>query len=314
MFTLFFTADIQGSARCWEKLLNAAELFKVDALIVSGSLVGSTLQPVVREGSDTWRTVLEDTPVRVKGSEEISALEKKIHTMGRYPCRVSPEEDRELEQSPALRQKRFEEEARLTLGRWLDLAERKLKKSGRRLVIMPGDDDPLFVDEIIRDSSAAEWADGNIISLTPTHKLISQRACRSSGLDDARRFTEEELFQHLQDRVHNLDDVYNTIFNIQLPPLDAALTNAPCLNCAGAKGSRTKDPIPPGCAAVRRFIETYQPLLSVHGYTHGQDNKFTHIGRTLCCVPGRGHLEGVLSGFLITLQKSKILDFQPIQG
>ena len=288
MFTLFFTADIQGSARCWEKLLNAAELFKVDALIVSGSLVGSTLQPVVREGSDTWRTVLEDTPVRVKGSEEISALEKKIHTMGRYPCR--------------------------TLGRWLDLAERKLKKSGRRLVIMPGDDDPLFVDEIIRDSSAAEWADGNIISLTPTHKLISQRACRSSGLDDARRFTEEELFQHLQDRVHNLDDVYNTIFNIQLPPLDAALTNAPCLNCAGAKGSRTKDPIPPGCAAVRRFIETYQPLLSVHGYTHGQDNKFTHIGRTLCCVPGRGHLEGVLSGFLITLQKSKILDFQPIQG
>jgi Icc-related predicted phosphoesterase len=71
---------------------------------------------------------------------------------------------------------------------------------------------------------------------------------------------------------------------------------------------------PPGSAAVRRLIETYQPLLSLHGHTHGRDNKFTHIGRTLCCVPGNGRIEGLLSGFLITLKKSEILDFQPIQG
>jgi Icc-related predicted phosphoesterase len=312
MFTLFFTADIQGSAQCWKKLLNAAGLFKVDALIVSGSLIGSALQPIVREKGDTWRTVLEDTPVRVKGSGKISALEEKILAMGRYPCRVSPEEAMELERSPAFRQKRFEREAGLSLRRWLDMAEQKLKKAGPRLVIMPGDDDPLFVDEIIKESSAAEWAQGDIIALTPTHKLISERFFPRSR-DDSHRLTEDKLFRHLQNRVRKLDDVYNTICNIQVPPLDATLTNAPCLNCAGGKGNRTEHP-PPGCTAVRRFIETYQPLLTLHGYTHGQDNKFTYIGRTFCCVPGRGHLEGVLSGFLITLQNSAILDFQPIQG
>jgi Icc-related predicted phosphoesterase len=313
MFTLFFTADIQGSAQCWKKLLNAAGLFKVDALIVSGSLIGSALQPVVQEKGGTWRTVLENTPVRVKGSGEIPALEEKIQAMGRYPCRVSPEEALELERSPTLRQKRLEREARRSLRRWLELAEHKLKKAGPRLVIMPGDDAPFFVDEIIRDSTAVEWAQADFISLTPDHKLISQGSFRRRCRDNACRLTEEDLFQHLLERMRKLDDVYNTIFNIQIPPLDATLTNTPCLNCAGGKRNRTKHP-PPGCEAVRRFVETYQPLLSLHGTTCGQDNKFTRIGRTLCCVPGRGRLEGLLSGFLITLHESAVLDFQPIQG
>jgi Icc-related predicted phosphoesterase len=113
--------------------------------------------------------------------------------------------------------------------------------------------------------------------------------------------------------VSELGEVYRNIFNIQLPPLDATLCNAPCLNCAREKENRSANYLP-GSAAVRRLIETYQPLLSLHGYTHGRDNKFTHIGRTLCCVPGDGRREGLLSGFLITLKKSEILDFQPIQG
>lgn len=314
MFTLFFTADIQGSLRCWKKLLNAAGLFQVDALIVSGNLIGTDLQPIVREKGDTWRTVLEGTPIRVKGSGDFSALAERIQSMGRYPCRVSPEEAFEIEQSPTLRQKRLEQEASRSLRHWLELAEQKLKKAGQRLVMMPGDDDPLFVDEIIKESSAVEWAQGKIITLTSPHKLISEGSFHRRGRDDSYRFTAEELFQHLQDQVCKLGEVYNNIFNIQLPPLDATLSNAPCLNGTRGKVDRTQHLNPPGCAAVRRFIETYQPLLSLHGYTHGQDNKHTHIGRTLCCVPGSGRLEGLLSGFLITLNESEILDFQPIQG
>jgi uncharacterized protein len=314
MFTLFFTADIHGSMPCWKKLLNAAGLFRVDALIVSGNLIGTALQPIVREKGDTWRTVLEDAPIRVKGRAAIAALEKQIRTMGRYPCRVSPEEALDLEQWPTIRQERLEQEARLSLQRWLELAEQKLKKTGRRLVMMPGNDDPLFVDEIIKESSVVEWAPGNIITLTASHKLICEGSLHRGGRDDSHSFSEEELFQRLQDRVRKLDRVYNNIFNIQVPPLDAALCDAPRLNCAMGKGMRTRHPGPPGCAAVRRFIETYQPLLSLHGYHHGRDNKYTHIGRTLCCVPGSGHREGLLSGFLIILKESEILDFQPIQG
>jgi uncharacterized protein len=314
MYTLFFTADIQGSALCWKKLLNAAELFRVDALIVSGNLIGTALQPIVREKGGTWHTVLGQTPVRVKGRGEISALEEKIRTMGCYPCRVSPEEALELDHSPTLRQKRLKQEASHSLRLWLDLAERKLKKAGRRLVMMPGEQDPSFVDAIIGESSAVERAHGKIITLNPNHKLISAEFFQNGGReDDAHPYTEEEMFRHLQDRVSELGEVYRNIFNIQIPPLDAALCNALCLNCAREKDDRS-DYYPPGSAAVRRLIETYQPLLSLHGYTHSRDNKFTHIGRTLCCLPGNGRLEGLLSGFLITLKKSEILDFQPIQG
>jgi hypothetical protein len=55
-------------------------------------------------------------------------------------------------------------------------------------------------------------------------------------------------------------------------------------------------------------------LLTLHGRNHGNDNKSTRIGRTFCCAPGSGRLEGLLSGFLITLKESEVLDFQPIQG
>jgi Icc-related predicted phosphoesterase len=314
MYTLFFTADIQGSDICWNKLLNAADLFHVDALIVSGNLIGSALQPMVREEGGTWRSVLGQTPVRVKTREEISALEEKIRSLGRYPYRVSPEEALELEHSPTLRQKRLEQEARRALRHWLELAEGKLKKAGRRLIMMAGEQDPSFVDAIIGESSAVERAHGKIITLNPNHKLISAGSFRNGGQeDDSHRFKEQEMFRHLQDRVSELGEVYRNIFNIQIPPLDATLCNAVCLNCAREKDNRS-DYYPPGSAAVRRLIETYQPLLSLHGNTHGRDNKFTHIGRTLCCVPGNGRLEGLLSGFLITLKKSEILDFQPIQG
>ncbi len=314
MYTLFFTADIQGSELCWEKLLNAAALFRVDALIVSGNLIGTALQPIVREEGGTWRTVLEETVVRVKAGGEISALEEKIRTMGRYPCRVSSEEALELEQSPTLWQKRLEQEASRSLRRWLELAEGKLKKAGRRLIMMAGDEDPSFVDAIIGESSAVERAHEKIITLNPNHKLISAGSFQNRGREaDSHGFTEQEIFRHLQDRVSELGEVYRNIFNIQLPPLDATLCNAPGLNCARTKNHRSPN-YPPGSAAVRRLIETYQPLLSLHGHTHGRENKFTHIGRTLCCVPGNGRLEGLLSGFLITLKRSEILDFQPIQG
>jgi Icc-related predicted phosphoesterase len=314
MFTLFFTADMQGSMYCWKKLLNAAELFQVDAIIVSGNLIGTALQPIVRGKGDTWRTVLEDRPIRLKGKADISELEEKIQAMGLYPCRVSPDEALELERSPTLRQNRLEQEARRSLRHWLDLAEQKLNKAKPHLVIMPGDGDPPFVDELIKKSSTAQWAQGEIITLTPIHKLISAGPYHSGSCDDSHQVSEEKLFQYLQDQVSMLDEMYNNLFNIQLPPFDEALSDAPRLNLGRRKRKRAEHPSPPGCAAVRRFIETYQPLLSLHGHPHGTDNKFAHIGRTLCCVPGRGHLEGLLCGFLITLNESEILDFQPIQG
>ncbi len=314
MFTLFFTADLQGSMDCWKKLLNAADLFRVDALIVGGNLTGSALQSIVREKGDTWHTMLGSAPLRVKGREKLSGLEERIRNMGRYPCMVSSEEAQELAQSVSLRQKRLELEVSLILRRWLELAEKKLRKKGVRLVMLPGEEDPLFIDTIIKESSAVQWAQGEIIDLTPTNKMISEGASCCKDRGDGYRFSDEEIFHHLQNRVNELGELYNHIFTIQVPPRDAALSDAPRLNCAREQGGREQHPHLSGCAAVRRFIETYQPLLSLHGYPRGRENTFTHIGRTLCLVPGSGRREGLLTGYLVTLNRSEIQDFQPIQG
>jgi Icc-related predicted phosphoesterase len=76
-------------------------------------------------------------------------------------------------------------------------------------------------------------------------------------------------------------------------------------------GGRTYVPV--GSKAVRKAIETYQPLLGLHGHVH-EAKGFANIGRTLCLNPGSTYTEGVLSGYLVLLDKDSIRGFQPVQG
>jgi Icc-related predicted phosphoesterase len=68
-----------------------------------------------------------------------------------------------------------------------------------------------------------------------------------------------------------------------------------------------------GSTAVRELIETYQPVLSLHGHIHEGRGK-TRIGRTQCVNPGSNYSEGVLDGSLIRLRDGQVRDIQLTQG
>jgi len=63
-----------------------------------------------------------------------------------------------------------------------------------------------------------------------------------------------------------------------------------------------------GSIAVRRAIETYQPVLGLHGHVH-EAKGFAKIGRSLCLNPGSEYLEGILRGVLIQIDKGRVRDF-----
>ncbi len=305
MYTIFFTASIQGSEQCWRKLLNAAHLFDIDTLIVSGNLLGSNLQPIVEDKGNTFHLEFDNTVIRLKGRQQVIQYEENLRLMGRYPCRLSPEEARKLGHSPALRQKRLETEAKRSLQRWLEMADRRLAGKRRNLILVPGRNDPPFVEAIIRASSTAVWSPEDITPLTPHHNMISDSqtpVCSSA----------EGLLHYLQNLVHGLEDIHNAVFNFHMPPTDSGLPSA-CRITRSSAADRENHPDLSSGSVVRRLIETYQPLLSLHG-SPCRANTFTNIGRTLCCTPGNACSEGLLSGFMITLDKSQIIDFQPIQG
>ena len=68
-----------------------------------------------------------------------------------------------------------------------------------------------------------------------------------------------------------------------------------------------------GSTAVRELIETYQPILGLHGHIH-EGRGTARLGRTVCVNPGSNYSEGVLNGSLIRIKAKEIKDVQLTQG
>ena len=68
-----------------------------------------------------------------------------------------------------------------------------------------------------------------------------------------------------------------------------------------------------GSASVRKAIETYQPLLGLHGHIH-ESKGFLKVGRTLCLNPGSEYSEGILRGALVELDDGEVKNFLLTQG
>ena len=68
-----------------------------------------------------------------------------------------------------------------------------------------------------------------------------------------------------------------------------------------------------GSTSVRKAIETYQPLLGLHGHIH-ESKGFLKVGRTLCLNPGSEYSEGILRGALVELDDGEVKNFLLTQG
>ena len=53
-FNVYFATDLHGSEQCFRKWLNAAAVYKVDALILGGDVTGKLIIPVVGNGGGAW--------------------------------------------------------------------------------------------------------------------------------------------------------------------------------------------------------------------------------------------------------------------
>jgi hypothetical protein len=315
---LFFTTDIHGSERCWRKLVNAGPFFGADAVILGGGILGLGLQMIVREASGGWTTDLMGETHRVADAEALVRLEARIRAAGRYPHRVSEGEATEISASPERRQALFRSLAVQSLEGWVALAEAKLKPLGHRIIITPCSGDPSFVGDILRRSPVITWAEHQSVWLDDRHPMICEGATGPTPWDEDGKMDEERLFQLLREQIKRVENASEAVFNFHAPPYGSGLDDAPI----DADGSVRWDWGPGygpcrftsiGSRAVRKAIEIYQPLLGLHGMAHGAQGA-VRIGRTLCLNPGSTYAEGVLSGYLVTLDHRGVCDFQPIRG
>lgn len=308
-----FATDIHGSERCWKKLVNSGAFFDVDTIILGGDMTGKGIQAIVEESPGTYRTNFLGDTVEVSGESELEKLQQRIRGAGFYPRSMTREIFDAFAASPEIQQKVFEESMAKTIEGWLGFAEAKLQGTGKRIIVTAGNDDPMFINELFRSSSVVVMAERQILQLDADHEMINEGFSNPTPWHTHREMDEDSLYEVIRQQAEQLKDVKNAIFNLHVPPHNSKLDDAPLLNenLEPVDGGRTYVPV--GSKAVRKAIETFQPLLGLHGHVHEAKGS-ANIGRTLCLNPGSNYTEGILSGYVVALDKDRIRGFQPVTG
>lgn len=314
-YRILFVTDMHASERCFRKFLNAAQIYGCRVLIMGGDMTGKMLVPVVDHGGGRWSTSAFGHR-RDFGAAELAAIHKLIGDAGYYPYETTDDGVKELEASPHAVDALFRERITETMHRWLALADERLRGTDILCYMAPGNDDPQFVDELLRDSSQVINPDGRLVELPEGFQMISVGYSNITPWDTPREKPEAELLELIELEAAKVTEPARAIFNLHVPPKDTPIDQAVQLD-ANLRPV-IKDGMPAiagvGSSAVRTSIERHQPMLALHGHVHESRGE-ARIGRTVCLNPGSEYSEGVLRGVIITLSARKgIKSYQFVAG
>src|SRR5208282_1187541 len=281
---IFFATDLHGSEKCFLKFVNAGKFYKANTLIMGGDITGKMIIPIVKEPSGKFHATFLGSKDSLKRDDE-----KKIHSI-------------------------FVELMLDNVKRWIQLAEERLKGSGINFYITGGNDDISEIEGIISSSSYVVDPEDKVVQVGD-YQMMSTGWSNPTPWKTPRECTEDQLWSKLEKMSSEVTDMRKCIFNLHVPPIDSGIDTCPKLDndlkpvIAGGEIVMMGG----GSTSVRRAIETYQPLLGLHGHIH-ESKGFVKIGNTLCINPGSEYSEGILRGALIELDGSSIKNFLLTQG
>lgn len=312
---LFFATDIHGSDRCFRKFINAGKFYGADVLLMGGDITGKMLVPVVEIGGGRYESYMFGRR-RQASPEELPALHKQIADAGFYAYDTTPDEIATFRENPGLVDEQFRRVIRSTLESWLELAEERLAGTGITCLLTPGNDDPLFVDDLLGSSASVINPNGHVVELEQGYTLVSVGYSNPTPWDSPRELPEDKLRQLIDRQAEQVPDMSRCIFNVHVPPKDTMIDQAMALDPDFRPILKSGSPVirGVGSSAVREALETYEPLLGLHGHIHESRGE-ARFGRTRALNPGSEYSEGVLRGAVITLTHKKgIRGYQLVAG
>src|SRR2546428_1983344 len=145
---VFLATDLHGAEVCWKKFLNAARFYDADVLICGGDMTGKAIVPIVSENGHFSVTLGGEH--QTVAAEQVGEVEANIRRKGYYPLRMSVDRLHELDGDAGKRAACFQEVMLEGVERWMGMAAEKLRGSGIRCFVSPGNDDEMEVDDVIR--------------------------------------------------------------------------------------------------------------------------------------------------------------------
>ncbi len=313
---VFFTTDVHGSTVVFKKFINSAKFYEAQIIVLGGDMVGKMIVPLVEQANQSYRANYLGKVYEVGAGSEVEHLEQTLENSGLYPLRVSPEEVKAFDQDKALVEKRFGELASQRVTTWLQIADERLRGTGIKCFVQPGNDDPYEIDAAFGRSEFVRNVDQTLVMLDEDHEMISIGAANQTPWNCPRDLPEEELTRRIEVVAGQLKNPSTAVFNLHVPPFDTNLDVAPELDAnltpkLSLSGGFKMASV--GSKAVRAAIEKYQPLVGLHGHIH-ESRSAQKIGRTMCINPGSEYGEGVLRGVLIELSKNKLESYTFTMG
>jgi Icc-related predicted phosphoesterase len=289
---LFFATDVHGSERTWRKFLNAGKFYEADVLVMGGDIIGKMAIPIIREGPDRYRATLQGTVEHLEGETALKSLQDRIGLLGFYSKTMDEDEYRNLAAHPEAVDLLFHQLARQRLESWIELAEQRLEG---------------IID-----------CESKLVPVDEDHTMISIGLSTPTPWKTPREVSEEDLWNEIERMAGEVPDYGTSIFNFHDPPNDSTLDTCPMLDWS------TDPPTPivkagqmvmhgAGSKSVRRAIETYQPMLSLHGHIH-ESPAVVKMGRTVVANPGSEYGDGILRGLLANLTSGKVEGYQLTSG
>jgi uncharacterized protein len=315
---IYFATDIHGSDVCLRKFLNAAKFYGCDTLIMGGDITGKMIVPIVARDRGTHTATLYGRKIEVSADDNagLAKLRKTIADAGFYAYETTPEEMERLTADPDAVTQLFGKLMHETLGHWLELTEQKLAGTGVRCYFAPGNDDPAFIDDILRTSALVVNPEEGMVDLGDGITMISVGYSNKTPWDSPRELPEDELAAYITRQAEALGNTDRVIFNFHVPPRDTVIDQAVLLDPEFRPVLKGGMPVISGVgsSAVREALEKYQPMLSLHGHIHESRGE-ARIGRTLAINPGSEYSEGILRGAIITLSGKKgVRSYQLVAG
>jgi Icc-related predicted phosphoesterase len=311
---IYVVADIHGSDVCWRKFLNAAKFYGVETIVVAGDVTGKALVPMVERPDGRVDARIGGRVQSARSPAEVAELETRIRFNGFYPYRCTESQYQRIAGDEAHRDEIFTGIMADTLRDWLRLADERLRGTGIRALIMPGNDDGWYVDDVLAESGEVVNTDGRVVDF-PEFQVLGYGPSNVTPWHTHREFGEEVISSRLAELEAQLDPDKPLIVVTHVPPYASRLDIAPKLRDDLSIVIEGGEPVmvPVGSPAVRAFLERTQPMLSLHGHIH-ESRGIIKIGRTIAVNPGSAYSTGALYGAIVTVKDGKVVSEQLVTG
>ena len=216
---ILFATDVHGSDVCFRKFINSGKLYEIDYLILGGDITGKMLVPIVRNANGSYDCNYGED--RYTGLDEAGMLEltARIRGFGHYTAVVSPDELAQLQTDEAHRDSVFRQVVLKSCEDWVALAEERLRGTGIRCFMAPGNDDFLSIDDALSSSDVVEFAENRVIDLDDTHQMITTGYSNLTPWDTERELPEPELRARIDGMATQVRVPENMVAVLHPPPI-----------------------------------------------------------------------------------------------